>query len=160
MNIKVNGFAVLGAIAANARIFDELEADAIKAASNLALKSIKSKSTDLQRLREICGALGATSFGLIADQLNGGQIKTLLKSLDRHRVAIKTETSLQQRQHFYALAHGTQEPAPKPAAGKKTASKATISPRPSKSKTKPRVNIDYESAGLISEPSAGRVRRR
>jgi hypothetical protein len=159
MSTNINGFQVLGAIAKNADVFEGISADATKAAKTLILKLMKAKSTNLARLREICSALGFASFGLIADELTGTHITTLLTRLDRYRASNDTETVLQRRQHFYALANSTVEPAPKPASANKAASKVASPKKTAKSKSKARVNIDYESAEAVADPAPRKTRR-
>jgi hypothetical protein len=126
MSINVDGFAVLAAIAANADMFEGIKADVTKQASALVLKQLKARSADLTKVREVCRVLGANNFSLIADEMTGAQIKTLLNKLDRHRTEGDKETVLSRRQHFYALANGSQEATSKPAATKKlTKSRST-----------------------------------
>jgi hypothetical protein len=126
MSLNIDGFAVLGAISANANVFDGIKAsDVIKAASGLALKALKARSTNLEKVREIHRALGADSFRLIAQEMTDAQRKTLLGKIDKHQPKAKDQDSLWRLRHLYALANGSEEPAPRPA----PVSRAARSPR-------------------------------
>src|SRR5262249_38751921 len=125
MPLDIDGFAVLARIAAHSETFQDIAKDVTAAARTLVVKQIKSKTTSLQRLRDIRAALQPEAFGLVMDGLPDAQIKSLLGKLDKHNPELGASTAEWRRQQVLALASGSAEPAakvkapPKPKPGKK-----------------------------------------
>jgi hypothetical protein len=154
MSLSINGFAVFGAIAANASVFQAIRADVTKQAGALVTKLLTAKSVDLANLRDAYHALGAESFGLISDGLTDLQIKALLTRIDPHKADIKTEDDAWRRRHLYELVKGHQEAA-KESSSKKPTKSAGVK---KSSKTKPPSAADEPD--LLDYKSAGKRRRR
>jgi hypothetical protein len=122
MGVNVNGFAVLGAISSNPDIFKSIKPDACKAATALVLTALKEKSLDLAQVRKIHRAVGAESFDLVLDGMKDAQLRSLLKTLDKHQTEIQDSTAREQRDHLDALILGATQASPAPA--KKVAPKS------------------------------------
>jgi hypothetical protein len=105
-----DAFAMLRSIAAHPAIFTDVAADAARTAQLLVVKQIKSRASDLQKVREIRGALGAKRFGLILDDMADFQIKTLLVKLDKGNPKLKVSDPLWRRRRLGALVDGLVEP--------------------------------------------------
>ena len=108
MALDIDGFAVLSLIGRHPSAFSDIQTDISKQARVLAGKQIKLIG-DLHKLREIYRVLGPENFNLIVDGL---EVSTLLKRLDRSNPDIKAGDARWQRQHLIALASGSSNPAP------------------------------------------------
>jgi hypothetical protein len=149
MLLDMDGFRVLGSIAAHPAVFQDIAKEINAAARTLVVKQIKAKGTDLSRIREIYAALGVESFNLAIEGLPDAQVKLLLRKLDKHNPDMVSFTGEWGRGHIVALADGTVPPAPK--------SKAT--PKPKTPRTKPDAApevLNYASAGATRKRRAGR----
>jgi hypothetical protein len=149
MPLDMDGFLVLGSIAAHRAAFQDVAKEINAAARTLVVKQIKSKGTDLGRLRAIHAALGSDAFNLAMDGLPDAQIKSLLGKLDKHHPELASFTPEWGRRHILALADGSASAAPK--------SKPAPKPKPAKKKpdTAPEV-LNYVSAGATRKRRAER----
>jgi len=161
MALDIDGFAVLKVIAAHPSAFPDIAAEVGKTARALVIKQVKSKTSDLKKIRDVLGAIGASNFKLIIDGLPDAQIKTLVAKLDKNHPEIRTETALWRRQHLIALVDGSKEPAPKakvekPAA-RRSAPKKPSAKTPSAKKPEPQAPVEPET---LAYRSAGARRKR
>jgi hypothetical protein len=115
MVLDVDGFAVFRCIGSHQATFEGIAGDVNKASRTLISKLITSKNTGLKALRDIRSALGSEVFCLIADGLSNAHIKTMVARLDKNNVEMKIAGAPLQRQHFFGLTDGSQEPMEKPA---------------------------------------------
>lgn len=144
MGLDIDGFAILGAIAANQAAFPSIAAEAPNIARGLVVKQLRSKTTNLSSVRDICVALGPRAFNLVLDGLTGDQIKALVGKMDKHNPDLKAASPQWHRQRMRALAEGSAEPTEK--------AKASAIPRPDRRKLraeKPSTpeRLSYKSAG-------------
>jgi hypothetical protein len=158
MSLNVNGFSVLAAIAANSDVFEGLKDDATEAAIGLVQRLLKAKSTDLAKVRDLHRVLGAHDFRLIVEDFKDAPLNALLKKLDQHRAKVEGDNVLRRRQHLCALAHGLQEPAPKPTKPGKPAktTKGAARPAAAKKSSKAKVAPPADGRGPLDYVSAGR----
>jgi hypothetical protein len=143
--LDIDGFAILRSIADHSAIFPSVAADAAKAARTLVVKQIKSKTSDLKRVRDIRNALGVEAFSLILDGIPDAQIKTLLSKLDKHHPELKTSNAQWRRQQLGALLEGSVEPSAKPPAPAKRQTRTKKTSEPSEALER----LDFKSAGAI-----------
>lgn len=127
MALDVDGYSVLGAIAAVPEVFPDIRADIAKTARTLVTKQLKAKSLPLARLRLIRRALGAETFALIVDGMTDAEAKSLVGRFDKHHPELKTASADWYRRRLGGLAD-TEEPAEKPKAVKPD--KPAASPKP------------------------------
>jgi hypothetical protein len=140
MSLDVDGFRVLGNIAAHPAVFQDIAKEINAAARTLVVKQIRAKGTTLSRFREIYAALGAEAFNLTIDALPDAQVKSLLGKLDKHHPQMASFTGEWGRRHIVALADGAVSAAPK--------SKGPSKPKTARKKpdAAPEV-LNYASAG-------------
>jgi hypothetical protein len=108
MALDIDGFAVLSLIGKHPSVFSDIQFDISKQARVLAGKQIKLIG-NLHKLHEIYRILGPENFNLIVDGL---EVSTLLKRLDRSNPDIKAGDARWQRQRLIALANGSSDPTP------------------------------------------------
>jgi len=147
MPLDMDGFRVLGSIAAHPTAFRDIAKDINAAARTLVVKQIRSKGTSLGRLQEIHAALGSDVFNLAVDGLTDAQIKSLVGKLDKHHPELASFMAEWGRRHLLALANGSASATPKP--------KLPPKERPAKKKpaTAPEV-LNYASAGATRKRRA------
>ncbi len=104
MPIDIDGFAVLGAIAARRETFASLGVEASEAARGLVVKRLKDKSLTLPQLVEVAAALGCETFDLILDNLSDAEVKALLGKIDKHGPEAKGDSAPAKRRHVSRLA--------------------------------------------------------
>jgi hypothetical protein len=140
MPLDMDGFRVLGSIAAHPTAFQDIAKEINAVARTLVVKQIRAKGTNLSRFREIYAALGADALNLAIDGLPDTQVKSLLGKLDKHNPEIASFTGDWGRRTILALADGTVSAAPKTKAA----------PKPKAPRTKPNAApevLNYASAG-------------
>lgn len=125
MALAIDGYAVLGRIAANPDAFAAIRADATKAAQALVLGQLKAKTAGIDTLRAVRAALSAEPFALIIEALKDAQVKTLVTKFDRHNTEMKTAAPQNRRRHLCVLADASVAPAQKQA----RARKPTVKPK-------------------------------
>ena len=126
MAIDVDGFAVLGAIAAHPALFASLKPEVAKTARALVGKQLKDKGLTHDALRRLAEAIGPEAFDLVADAMSDQEVKAVLAKVDRHGVL---EVAAQ-RAHLMALAHGRAAPASPAATKAAKPPKAVKEPKP------------------------------
>ncbi|ARP98330.1 hypothetical protein [Pseudorhodoplanes sinuspersici] len=119
MALTLDGYAVLGRIAANPNAFPDIRADVTNAAQALVLAQLKSKNSGIEILRAVRMALSAEPFALVIEALKDAQVKTLVTKFDKHNIEMKTATAQQRRRHLCLLADASVTPAQKQARTKK-----------------------------------------
>jgi hypothetical protein len=128
MAVEIDGFAVLGGIAAHQALFADITADVNKAARALLLKKLKSAKEGVKTLRDVRSALSDETFSLVVDGMSASEVKTIIGKLDKNHPEFKGSSPQWQRQQLCALADGSAEPVVKvkapstPRADKKTKS--------------------------------------
>jgi len=150
MALAIDGFSVLGRIAANPTAFSGIRPDVAKAAQTLVFAQLKAKSASIDTLRAIRMALNAEPFALIIEALKDAQVKSLVTKYDRHNTAMKTATAQVRRRHLCVLADASVTPAQKQTRVKK----ATARSKKAAPKRPP------ELARLSSEAMGARRERR
>lgn len=111
MPFELDSFAVLRAIAARPEVFADLRRDLAKTAPTLIEKQLKANGTDVERLKSVQAALGATVFEDVVETLSKAKITTLLKKLDKHNPAVKEQPSaVWAAEHLKKLAAGEVSP--------------------------------------------------
>jgi hypothetical protein len=151
MPLDMDGFHVLGSIAAHPAVFQDIAKEINAAARTLVVKQIRAKGTNLTGIREVYAALRVEAFNLAIEGLPDAQLKLLVRKLDKHHPEMVSFTGEWGRRHIMALADGTVSPAPK--------SKAT--PKPKTPRTKPDAApevLKYASAGATRKRPRGAVR--
>lgn len=149
MPLDMDGFCVLGSIAAHPAVFQDIAKEINVVARTLVVKQIRAKGTNLSRFREIYAALGAEAFNLAIDGLPDVQVKSLLAKLDKHHPEMASFTGEWGRRHIVALADGTVSAAPK----------SKVAPKPKAPRTKPDAApevLNYVSAGATRKRRAER----
>ena len=112
---ELDPYAVLRAIGEHSEVFAEIDTDIAKAARDLILKRLKSKSLTIEDARVICEAIGPDAVGPIVEGLAAASLKSIVAKLDKHHPELKGSTSAWQRQHLRSLLGGTAEPTQKAA---------------------------------------------
>lgn len=121
---ELDGFAALRMIADHADAFSEVNTEAAKAARELVVKQLKSKSLTVEGARAVRDALGSDTFDLIVDGLTNANLKSIVTKLDKHHPEIKGANAQWRRQHLRTLLDGIAEPTGKPTRPKKAALRA------------------------------------
>ncbi len=124
MALAIDGYAVLGRIAANAVAFAGIRADVSKAAQALVTAQLRTKTATVENLRDVRKALGEASFALIVEALKDAQVKTLVTKFDKHHADMKSASAQARRRHLCVLADASVAPAQKPVRAKKPAVKS------------------------------------
>ena len=131
MALTIDGYAVLGRIAASPQAFADIRTDVTKAAQTLILAQLKAKAAGIEVLRAVRMALSAEPFALVIEALKDAQVKTLVTKFDKHNIEMKTATAQQRRRHLCLLAEASVTSAQKQApARKKVKSKKTAKAEP------------------------------
>lgn len=130
MALAIDGYAVLGRIAATPQAFADIRTDVTKAAQALVFAQLKAKSADIDTLRAVRIALSAEPFALVIEALKDAQVKTLVAKFDKHNAEMKTATAQARRRHLCVLADASVVPAQKPVRAKKAASKPKTATKP------------------------------
>lgn len=150
MALDLDAFAVFRAIGTHAAQFNDVKADAAKAARALITKQIKAKGTNIAVMRALRKALGEESFALVVDGLKDAELKTLTVRFDKENPEIKTANPAWRRRHLMALVDGSAEPAAK-------------APKAAKAKAPPKAKSGKKGAKepeFLFDESAGVVRKR
>lgn len=128
---ELDGFAVLRAIGENPDAFSEIGAAVAKAARDLVVKRLKSKSLAVDDARAVREAVGYDLFDRIVEGISAAHLKSIVTKLDKPHPEMKGSSAQWQRQHLLTLLDGTAEPAQRSAKSKKAGSRAkTAEPSP------------------------------
>jgi len=130
MALVIDGYAMLGQIAANPHTFADIRTDVTKAAQALVFAQLKAKTASLDTLRAVRMALSAEPFTLIVEALKDAQVKTLVTKFDKHNAEMKTVTPQALRRHLCVLADASVTPAQKPVRARKAAAKPKKATKP------------------------------
>jgi len=112
----------------------------------LVVKRLAGKTSDVETLRGVYQALGATNFALIAESLPDAKVATLAKKFDKYNPDVKAESAGWRRRRLIALGGGSAEPIAKPVGRVKAAKTVT----PAKKRAAPPQEsgfLDFKSAG-------------
>jgi hypothetical protein len=143
MALDIDGFAVLGAIAANRASFPSIASEASKIARSLVVKQLRSKDTSLNLIRNMHGVLGAKAFNLILEGVTDDQIKSLVVKVDKYNPDLKTATAQWRLQRMQALADSSADPTERA----KTASKMRPDEKPKVEAAVAPERLAFRSAG-------------
>jgi hypothetical protein len=128
---ELDGFAVLRAIGENPDTFSGIDAAVGKAARDLVIKRLKSKSLAVDDARAVREAVGHDMFDRIVEGMSAAHLKAIVTRLDKHHPELKGSSAQWQRQHLQTLLEGAAEPAQKLARSKKAGPRAkTAEPSP------------------------------
>jgi hypothetical protein len=116
---ELDPYAVLRAIGEHPEVFAEIDTAVAKAARDLILKQLKSKSLTIEDARVISDAIGPDAFDPIVEGLPAAGLKSIVAKLDKHHPELKGSTPAWQRQHLRSLLGGTAEPTQKAAKPKR-----------------------------------------
>jgi hypothetical protein len=144
MALDLDAFETWRAIAKEPDVFAPIKAGAAKAARDLIVKYLKSKSVDLVQAASIRKALGKETFGLILDGMKDAEVKILVTRFDKHNTEAKAATAETRRRHFIDLVRGEVEPLAKLVPAKRPAS-----PRKTAQKKAERAGSPFSSAGAV-----------
>jgi hypothetical protein len=114
MAIEIDGLAVLRVIAATPQIFPDAATEINNFARNCISGQLKSKTTSLERLRDIYRAIGGEAFVLILDGQTDSASAALVSKFDKDNPDIKIAPPDWLRRRIAELASGAAEPARKP----------------------------------------------
>jgi hypothetical protein len=142
---ELDPYALLRAIGEHPEVFAEIETAAAKAARDLVLKQLKSKSLTIEDARGIRDALG-DAFDPLVEGLPAAGVKSIVTKLDKHHPELKGSSSAWQRQHLRSLLGGTAEPAQK--AGKP---KRTGAPPKAAAPAEPPIGFKTEAMSVFRE---------
>jgi hypothetical protein len=112
---ELDPYAVLRAIGEHPEVFAEIDTAIAKAARDLILKQLKSKSLTIEDARVISQAIGPGAVDSIVEGLPAAGIKSIVAKLDKHHPELKGSTAAWQRQHLRSLLGGTAQPTQKAA---------------------------------------------
>jgi Arc/MetJ family transcription regulator len=127
---ELDGFAVLRAIGENPDAFGEIDAAVAKAARELVIKRLKSKSLAVDDARAVREAVGYDMFDRIVEGMPAAHLKSIVSKLDKHHPDMKRSSAQWQRQHLQTLLEGAAEPTQKSAKSKKTGQAKTAGTPP------------------------------
>lgn len=120
MAIDLDAFEVLRRIGKHPRLFADVRAEAGKAARALVARQLKTKSSNLQVLRDVYEALGSSALGLLLDGMSDREVAALVARWDTDQP--ETATAAERRKRLVALADGSaKSAAAKPGKSKKPA---------------------------------------
>lgn len=114
MAIDIDGLAVLRTIAEAPRTFPDAATEINSFARKFVVGQLKPATTNLDRLREVYGAIGGQAFVLILDGQTDSASAALVKKLDKDNPDIRTAPSHRLRRRIAELASGAAEPISKP----------------------------------------------
>ena len=120
MALSLDGIAVLRAIGEHRTVFSGVSADAAKYARTLVMKQLKSKGSDLSKLRAVRAALSRETFSIIIDAMTDAEVKSLVGRFDKYHPDFKASDAAWRRTHLRALADGKAEPSERPSPTTKT----------------------------------------
>ena len=89
MPLDIDGAAVLRAVVNAPDVFKDIQNDLNAFAHKIVVKQLKTKGTDVGRLRDVCRAVGEDNFRLIIDSLSDAG-KSLSVKIDKHNADLKT----------------------------------------------------------------------
>lgn len=124
MALAIDGYAVLGRIAASPNAFSNIRTDVAKAAQTLVFAQLKAKAASIETLRAVRMTLNAEPFALIVEALKDAQVKSLVTKYDKHNTAMRTATAQARRRHLCVLADASVTPAQKLTRARKPGAKA------------------------------------
>ncbi len=127
---ELDGFAVLRTIGENSDAFGEIDAAVAKAARDLVIKRLKSKSLAVDDARSVREAVGYDLFDRIVEDMSAAHLKSIVAKLDRHHPEMKGSSAQWQRQHLQTLLEGGAEPAQKAAKSNKAGARTTTAKTP------------------------------
>ena len=113
MPLDIDGAAVLRAVVNAPDVFKDIQNDLNAFAHKVVVKQLKTKGTDVSRLRDVYRAVGEDNFRLIIDGLSDAG-KSLSVKIDKHNADLKTAGLDWLRMHLNELARGALEPTTKP----------------------------------------------
>lgn len=123
MPLELQGYDVLAEIARHRETFEPVRKDVIRTAHQLVAKTLKARTTDLKRVREMRGAIGEDALFTVVDGLDPSAVKSLVAKLDKYHPDQKAGDTAWQLRHFTALVRGEVEPVKKTAKAKAKAKK-------------------------------------
>jgi Arc/MetJ family transcription regulator len=127
---ELDGFAVLRTIGENPDVFGEIDAAVAKAARDLVIKRLKSKSLAVHDARAVREAVGYDLFDRIVDGMSAAHLKSIVTKLDKHHPEMKGSSAQWLRQHLQTLLQGGAEPAQKAAKSNKAGARTTAKTPP------------------------------
>jgi hypothetical protein len=131
MPIDIDGIAVLRAIALAPKHFPDAAPEINNFARKYLAGQLKPAKMSLERLRDVCRAIGGEAFVLILDGLADSASSALLKKLDKENPELKAASPVWCRKRLADLASGAAGPAEKPPKTPKKepkSKKATLTP--------------------------------
>jgi hypothetical protein len=132
--MRLDGFAILKSVADHVELFSDARNVVDKAALNILVAQLKTKTFGLDRLKQTCSALGADTLALVLQHFPDTVPKMLVSKIDPHHAKAGTDNVNWMRSHIIALASGAAKPEPKP--------QANPTKTPSKGKKKPKSEED------------------
>jgi 16S rRNA G1207 methylase RsmC len=123
MSIALDGFEILQHLGKHPELFAHIRADVDKQARGLVVKCLKTKSVNIEDMRNIRNALGAAHFELLVDGLKDAEVKSIVTRLDKHHPEMKTASAARRREHLNALSDASSDPHDPPVKAKKSTSK-------------------------------------
>jgi hypothetical protein len=112
---ELDPYAVLRAIGEHPEAFAEIDTAVAKAARDLILKQLKSKSLTIEDARVIREAIGPDAFDPIVEGLPAAGLKSIVAKFDKHHPELKGSSPAWLRQHLGSLLGGTAGPTQKAA---------------------------------------------
>src|SRR5262245_61115869 len=110
MSIRLDGFAILRAVARHAELFCDARSAVDKAALAILTAQFKAKRCDLGRLRRTRKALGAGELARILKHLPDAVPKSLIDRIDPHHPKKTNGSAARARSRVMTLASGAAAP--------------------------------------------------
>ena len=126
MPMMLDGADIIRRIIDHPHIFP-LASEINEIAQKLVLKRLKATKISLDEVRAVCSTLGEQHFKLIADNMSGAELKSLIGKIDKSNSEVKSGQEALQRAVLIELATGRVEPLK--AVLKKAAEKKTKTPK-------------------------------
>jgi hypothetical protein len=150
--MRLDGFAILKAVAGHAELFSDARDIVDKAALNILAAQLKAKTFDLDRLKGAQKAVGPDTLALVLEHLPDSIPKALVARIDPHHPKAGDGSAPWMRSHVVALAKGETRPTPKPQASTKTKADAGRG----KKRPKPEDDFvvqDFWATSVMAKPS-------
>jgi len=136
LSVRLDGIAILRAVARHPGLFCDVGAAVDKAALAILTAQLKARTFDLARLKRTRKALSAELMAAILKALPATLLKALAARIDPHRPKHTTGRASRTRSHLMALASGAATPAPEEGAARKpTPRSATTTTKGAKEST-------------------------
>jgi hypothetical protein len=161
VSARLDGFAILRAVAGDSELFCDVRAAVDKAALATMTARFRARTFDLDRLRRTRKALGADLLARILEHVPDAVLRSLIGRIDPHHPMSATGGAGWARSHVMALASGAATPRQEQAVPTKTpiTRKASSAKSRSKRKEKPRPEGDLAAEGFWAASVMAKPRR-